>query len=159
MLSILTCKRMLAHAFTWLKTIKNIWKSWKNYKMGVNQLLGVTHNRWPTNFFSSAFFMALTWAYRTHDGKGTFFMILECFYHFWPCERMRKHVFAGQNTQHWNFRFLFLSNISKSTIFSHHYTFLQSTIHVWTSLCSSPGTASYTFNWDKSSIITPAQWI
>ena len=97
--------------------------------------------------------------YYYYDGKGTFFMILECFYHFWPCERMRKHVFAGQNTQHWNFRFLFLSNISKLSIFSHHYTFLQSTIHVWTSVCSSPGTASYTFNWDKSSIITPAQWI
>ena len=36
---------MLAHAFAWSKNMKNIWKS------SVNQLLGVTPNCWPTNFF------------------------------------------------------------------------------------------------------------
>ena len=37
---------------------------------------------------------------RAQDEKGTFFTIFECFYHFRPCERMRKHAFASQNTQH-----------------------------------------------------------
>ena len=35
-----------------------------------------------------------------HDEKSMFLIILERFYHFRPCERMRKHAFAGRNTQH-----------------------------------------------------------
>ena len=31
MLCISTSKRMLAHVFAWLKTVKNIWKLWKKY--------------------------------------------------------------------------------------------------------------------------------
>ena len=37
-----------------------------------------------------------------HDEKGTLFIIFKVFYSFQPCERMRKHVFAGRNTQHPN---------------------------------------------------------
>ena len=52
------------HAWTWVHMIENDWKHSKmsnkvpfskfqmsNQRLGVNQLLGVTLNRWPTNFF------------------------------------------------------------------------------------------------------------
>ena len=43
--------------------------------------------------------MSLTRASRSHDEKGTFSWLLNVFHRFRPCERMRKHVFAGRNTQ------------------------------------------------------------
>ena len=64
LLCISTSKRMLAHAFTWLKTMKYIWKSWKKWffimrtrgsckaheekwgKKFVGQQLGVTPKSW-----------------------------------------------------------------------------------------------------------------
>ena len=59
----------------------------------VGQKLGVTPKSWLTpkrwlliwNFvklFSSFFFMSLRWASHTHDGIGTFFIILQCFSSF-----------------------------------------------------------------------------
>ena len=48
----------------------------------------------------SFFFISLTWASRSHDGKGTFSWILNVFHCFRPCECMRKHACAGQNTHH-----------------------------------------------------------
>ena len=55
-----------------------------------------SHSQLLTNkLFSSFFFMRLTWASRAHDGKGTFFMIFECFSLF---STMRTHA-CGQNTQ------------------------------------------------------------
>ena len=76
MLCISTSKCMLAHAFAWSKTIENIQKSWS---------------------FLHAPYMSLSYAW----WKRYFFMLFKSFfYHFWPCERMHKHAFAGQNTQH-----------------------------------------------------------
>ena len=49
--------------------------------------------------FSSYFYVSLAWAFHTHDVKSMFLIILECFYHFWLCKRIRKHTFACQNTQ------------------------------------------------------------
>ena len=63
-------RSMLAHAFAWLKTIKNIQKLW---------------------LFSSFFFMRLTWASCAHNEKGTFFIIFECFLSF---STMRTHAQA-----------------------------------------------------------------
>ena len=115
---ILTSERTLAHAFAWSKTMENIQKSWKKYLfhlayerlvkknktkfqmssqlLGVNQLLGVTPNCWPTNFF----LRFSSWASRTSDGKVTFSWFLNVFHPFRPCECMRKHAFAGPNTHH-----------------------------------------------------------
>ena len=42
------------------------------------------------------FFTSFTWASRTHDDKGTFFMIFECFPSF---STMRMDATAGRNTQ------------------------------------------------------------
>ena len=59
-----------------------------------------SHSQSLTNkLFSSIFFMILTWTLHTHDGKGTFSWFLNVFHRFRPCECMRKHAFAGQNTQ------------------------------------------------------------
>ena len=37
-----------------------------------------------------------------HDKISMFLIILKRFYHFRTFEHMRKHAFAGQNTQHVN---------------------------------------------------------
>ena len=83
-LCILTSECMLAHAFAWSKTMENIQKSWKKClfhytherfmtgswskwrKKFVGQRLGVTPKSWLT----------------PKCGKGTFFMIFECFSSF-----------------------------------------------------------------------------
>ena len=44
--------------------------------------------------------MTITWASHEHDEKSTFFLIFLIFDCFRLCKRMRKHAFAGQNTQH-----------------------------------------------------------
>ena len=76
---------------------------WYNQLLGVDQLLGVTPNRWPTIFFicfSWFFFVSLLSASRVHDEKGTFSSYSNVFCCYRPCEHMRKHAFAGRNTQH-----------------------------------------------------------
>ena len=67
LLCISTSKWMLVHAFTWSKTMKNFWKSWKK----------------------SFFFMSLKWASHTQNGKGTFSTIFACFSLF---STMRMHT-------------------------------------------------------------------
>ena len=70
-----------------------------NQLLGANQLLGVTPIRWPTNFF----LRFATWA--SHEPfmpmmkKVVFCSFSYVFDRFRPCERLRKHAFAGQNTQ------------------------------------------------------------
>ena len=71
MLCILTSERMLGHGFGWSKTTKNIQKLWKNHLF-----------------------------HHAHKRLTTFSSFLNVFCRFQPCERMRKHTFAGQNTQH-----------------------------------------------------------
>ena len=68
-----------------------------NKPLVVNQLLGVTPNCYQQTF--SSFFVSLSCASRAHDEKGTFSSFFNAFHHFWPYEHMRKHVFAGRNTQ------------------------------------------------------------
>ena len=59
-----------------------------------------SHSQLLTNkLFSSFFFISLSCASHAHDEKGTFYSFLNVFDHFRPCECMRKHVFAGRNTQ------------------------------------------------------------
>ena len=104
MLCISTSVCMLAHAFTWWKTIKNIRKWWKKYlcimhrrssrkaheekqrKKFVGQSLGVTPKSWltPKRMMKKVLF-------------SSFSNVFCCFR---PCKRMLKHGFAGRNTQH-----------------------------------------------------------
>ena len=49
--------------------------------------------------FSLFFCMSLTWAFRTHDGKGTFFIIFQC---FWSFLTMQMHVLKIHNTIHFS---------------------------------------------------------
>ena len=59
-----------------------------------------SHSQSLTNkLYSLFFFMSLTCASRMHDGKGTFSWFSNSFHHFRPCKHMRKHAFAGRNTQ------------------------------------------------------------
>ena len=77
MLCISTSKRMLAHAFAWLKTIKNDQKHSKIMK------------KVP---FSSCTREAHVRLMKKNEEKSS--------YRFWPCKCMSKHAFAGRNTQH-----------------------------------------------------------
>ena len=43
------------------------------------------------------------YASHAQDGKGTFFMIFECFLSFSTCKCMPKHASAGQNTRRMTF--------------------------------------------------------
>ena len=81
----------------------------KQRKKFVGQQLGVTPKSWlaPKSWlliwncvgFNSFFYMSLTWASRLCDEKDTFSWFSNVFHCFWPCECMRKHGFAGWNTQ------------------------------------------------------------
>ena len=118
------------HACAWVHMVEIGWKHWKmrknslsiihtrgsqkaneekrrkfqmsNQHLGVTQLLGVTPNRWPTNFFfiflrfSSC---ALREPLMQMMKKILFYSFSSVFDCFRPCERVRKHVFAGWNTQ------------------------------------------------------------
>ena len=107
---------MLVHAFAWLKSTENIGKwlkkvpfpscIWEAHvrrmKKNKEKSLLVSDWEWlpkagwhPKSGFSfgflSFFFMGLTWASRTHDGKDTFFIIFLCLRSFL---NMRTHVQA-----------------------------------------------------------------
>ena len=75
MLCILTSKCMLADAFTWSKT----WNKFENHKkvLALHEL--------PVRMMDKVLF---SW-------------FLKVFHHFWTCERMCKHPFAGRNTWHY----------------------------------------------------------
>ena len=73
---LLTSELMFAHAFAWSKTIKN--------------------KKMMKKLFSSFFYVSLLCAWWK---KTLFKSFLNVFDRFWPCERMRKHAFAGRNTQ------------------------------------------------------------
>ena len=63
-----------------------------NQLLGDNQLLGVTPNRWPTNFFLNYSSWAL------HEPLVCM-MKKTLFHDFWMFSIVL-HAFAGQNTQH-----------------------------------------------------------
>ena len=75
-----------------------------NQRLGVNQLLGVTPNCWPKNFFF-VFLRFSSWALREPlvrmMKKVLFYWFSSVFYRFQfrPCGRVHKHAFAGRNTQ------------------------------------------------------------
>ena len=59
------------------------------------------HEEKLTNKLFSLFcFVSLLCASRAHDEKGTFYSFSSVFDPFRPCKHMRKHAFAGENTQH-----------------------------------------------------------
>ena len=95
MLCISTSKCMLAHAFAWSKTMKT-------FENHVNQLLGVTPNRWPTNFF----FRFSSWA--LHEPlvrmmeEELFSWFSNVFHCFWPClvKILNKHIIISKIVSH-----------------------------------------------------------
>ena len=121
LLCISTSKCMLVHAFRWSKMIKNIRKSVKRtfFIMHMRGSCKTHVEKWRKKFnkipneqpafrcqpafrsysqsltnklFSSFFFMSLTWASHVHN----FLMFFIVFDHG---NALRKHAFAGQNTQ------------------------------------------------------------
>ena len=117
---------MLAHAFAWSKTIKNIQKWVKKVlfssctqeahvrltKKNEEKSLLVSDWEWlpkagwhpnaGCSFGILLFFVLFsTWASHVHDAKCFLknYSFSSVFDHFRPCELMRKHAFAGRNTQ------------------------------------------------------------
>ena len=62
-----------------------------------NQLLGVTPNRWPTNFFLHFSSCVSHEPLARMMEEVLFSSFYNVFHRFWPCERMRKHAFIVQN--------------------------------------------------------------
>ena len=102
------------HRKRW-KTLENdhahkrlMWDSWRKMKkkvakfqmsnqcLGVNQLLGVTPNRWPTNFFLRFSSCVSHEPLVRMMEKVLFSWFFNVFYCFRPCD---VHAFAGRNTQ------------------------------------------------------------
>ena len=104
--------------FAWSKTIKNIWKWWKSTffiictrgscktheekqrKKFVGQRLGVSPKSWltPKSWLLIWYFFLITFLHATYMSLSCTFKCF--FYNFQPCKPMRKHAFAGRNTQH-----------------------------------------------------------
>ena len=70
-----------------------------NQRLGINQLLGVTLNRWPTNYFlcfSSFFYVSLSCAWWK---KSTFLLLFECFWSFSTmCTQVQAWVYWSKYT-------------------------------------------------------------
>ena len=116
MLCILTSKHMLAHEFAWLKTMENIWKSWKSTffitrtwgsckareekrrKKFVGHRLGVTLKSWLTpkrwsliwNFvvFCLFFCMSISCAWGKMFSEKHFFLCFSSFVSHEPLMRL-----------------------------------------------------------------------
>ena len=97
MLCISTSHHMLAHAFAWSKMTKN------NQKWYVNSIsLKLQQPKEKVIIFEKK--VGQRWEWLPKAG-WLFYSFSNVFDHFRACERMRKHAFARQNTQH-----LFLCN-------------------------------------------------
>ena len=72
--------------------------------IGCQPAFGSHSQSLKNKLFSSFFFMRLTWASRAHD-------------HIRPCEHMRKHAFAGWNTQQTQLNILFYFVLCLKDIF------------------------------------------
>ena len=80
-----------------IMSMRDSWNKIPNEQpsFGCQTALG-SHSQSQTNkLFSSFFFTSLSYAW----WKRYFLWFSNVFHHFRPCKHMRKHVFAGQNTQ------------------------------------------------------------
>ena len=89
-----------SHALLMQKKVQKTTKfQMSNQPLGVNQLLGVTPNCWPTNFFLRFSSQASCVPLMHMMKKVLISSFSTVFHRFRQCKHMHKHAFASQNTQ------------------------------------------------------------
>ena len=85
------------HAFTWSKTMKTPWKWSKKYFFHGTQ---ERHIRLTQEHEEKCSFLVFRGDSQMLVDTQIFWKFSSIFHCFRPCEHMRKHAFAGRNTQH-----------------------------------------------------------
>ena len=82
-----------------------------NQHLGVNQILWVSPNCWPTNCFICVSTRAPYVSLSAHYEKGTFWQLPSVFHCFQLCEHMHKNAFTGQNTHQREVQMFFFTKV------------------------------------------------
>ena len=126
------CIQMVKNNEKCFKIIKKVLFSLKllrsNQLLDVDQYLGVTPKPWKLSFLAY-FYMSLTSASHAYDEISTFLIVFKCVYYFPPCEPMRKHAFAGRNTQQIGTSYQKMKNARTS---NSNFFFVLSHLSFWT---------------------------